>query len=406
MAKIGAWLIGARGTLASTAVVGARAIAHNLVSSGGLVTELPEIAALPLARFEEIVFGGWDVTSQPVLERARTMAGDDRAFPGGLVAALEDDLLAADAHVRPGVIDPAVGASRGRRPARARRGKESLEAVVKRLGEDLERFRSDHKLDTVIVVNVASTEAPIDLSPAHERLEGLDDLIHDDRAEAFRPSMLYAYAALAGGCPYVNFTPSSGIDSPGLQQLGRKQGVPFFGSDGKTGETLVKTVLAPLFRCRNLEVLSWDGYNILGGGDGEVLSDALNRESKLRSKSGVLSPILGYRPQSRVSIDYVPALGNWKTAWDHILFRGFLGTKMTAQIIWQGCDAILAAPLVLDLVRLAEYAHRRGESGPMPHLACFFKKPMGVPVHSFTEQFDALLQYVDRHRAAFRPVRG
>jgi myo-inositol-1-phosphate synthase len=98
-----------------------------------------------------------------------------------------------------------------------------------------------------------------------------------------------------------------------------------------------------------------------------------------------------------VAIEYVPSLGNWKTAWDHIHFQGFLGTRMTAQFIWQGCDAILAAPLVLDLIRLTEFAHRRGESGPMPHLACFFKNPMGVADHMFSDQFHALLDYVDRH---------
>jgi myo-inositol-1-phosphate synthase len=404
MSRIGAWLIGARGTLAATAVVGARAIAHGLVGPGGLVTELPEIAGLTLVGLDELVFGGWDVTSDTVLDRARALAVDDRAVPGGLVAALEDDLLAVDTRIRPGVVDQAAQ-GRGARRARGR-PREALPAVVERLQSDLEQFQAEHRLDTVVVVNVASTEPPMELGPEHERLDSLCDLIHGDRAEAFRPSMLYAYAALSGGFPYVNFTPSAGIDALGLQQLGRKQAVPFFGSDGKTGETLVKTVLAPLFRCRNLEVLSWDGYNILGGGDGAVLGNPLPRESKLRSKAGVLAPILGYRPHTSVSIDYVPPLGNWKTAWDHILFRGFLGTKMTAQIIWQGCDAILAAPLVLDLIRLAEHAHRRGESGPMAHLACFFKKPMGVPVQSFTEQFDALLEYVDRHRATFRPRRG
>jgi myo-inositol-1-phosphate synthase len=405
MGKIGAWLIGARGSLASTAVIGARAIAHDLAGSNGLVTALPEIAALPLVGMDDIVFGGWDVVSDPILHKARVLAHDDTAIPPGLVAALEDDLLAVDMRVRPGVLDhaPRSGSS-ALRAARGRR--ETLAGTLKRLGEDLEQFRADHALETVVVVNVASTEPPLELGAEHDRLDGLDRLIHADRRAAFRPSMLYAYAALAHGFPYVNFTPSIGVEPPALQQLGRKQGVPFYGCDGKTGETLVKTVLAPLFRCRNLEVLSWDGFNILGGGDGEVLSHSRHRESKLRSKSNVLAPTLGYRPQGKVSIDYVPALGNWKTAWDHILFRGFLGTKMTAQFIWQGCDSILAAPLVLDLIRLAEYAHRRGESGQMTQLACFFKKPMGVEVHSFMAQFETLLEYVERHRATFGVRRG
>jgi myo-inositol-1-phosphate synthase len=215
--------------------------------------------------------------------------------------------------------------------------------------------------------------------------------------------MLYAYAALERGYPYINFTPSLGISPPALQELGHKHHVPFFGSDGKTGETLMKTVLAPLFRYRNLEVMSWEGFNILGGGDGRVLDDPRHKRAKVRSKSGVLASSLGYAPHSRVSIEYVPSMGNWKTAWDYIHFRGFLGTKMTAQFIWEGCDSILAAPLVLDLVRLTEFAHRKGEAGPMAHLACFFKDPMGVPIHAFTEQFRLLVDYAERH---LRPPRN
>jgi len=398
MTKIGAWLIGARGSLASTVLVGARAITHGLSGPGGLVTELPDVAALPLAGLEQLVFGGWDVGSTPILERARRMALEDRALPEGLVAALEDDLRAAELRVRPGVIEGRGPVTRGLNGARAARQIEPLAAAIEQLEADLDRFRAEHRLDTIIVVNVASTEPHITLTPEHDSLEGIQRLIHLERRASFTPSMLYAYVALERGFPYVNFTPSLGIMPRGLQELGVKHGVPFYGSDGKTGETLMKTVLAPLFRCRNLEVMSWDGFNILGGGDGRVLSDPRHKQSKIRSKSGVLASSLGYAPPGKVSIDYVPSLGNWNTAWDHIHFKGFLGTKMSAQFIWQGCDSILAAPLVLDLIRLTEFAHRRGESGPMVHLASFFKNPLDVKVHGFTDQFAMLLDYVEGHR--------
>ncbi len=405
MNKIGAWLIGARGTLASTAVVGARAIVHGLADGGGLVTELPELSPLPLVGLDQIVFGGWDVGSRTILEQARTLANEDRALPPGLVAAIEDDLKAADLRVRDGFFDNGGPATRSLKRTVMGRRRETLSAAVARLGDDLDRFRADHRLDTIVVVNVASTEPTIPLDGDHERIESLQRLIHLDRRIRFTPSMIYAYAALDRGYPYVNFTPSLGITATGLQQLGRKNHVPFFGCDGKTGETLMKTVLAPLFRCRNLEVMSWDGFNILGGGDGHVLSDPRHKQTKLRSKAGVLPATLGYTPHAKVAIEYVPSLGNWKTAWDHIHFRGFLGTKMSAQFIWQGCDAILAAPLVLDLIRLTEFAQRRGEAGPMPHLACFFKSPMGVTEHAFSHQFEALLEYVDKHRVKPGPSR-
>jgi myo-inositol-1-phosphate synthase len=397
MGMIGVWLVGAQGSLASTVVVGARAIARGLAQGTGLVTELPELAALPLTGLDRLVFGGWDIAPSGLLARARTMAHEDRAVPPGLVDTLTDDLVEVERRVRPGFLDGGGPATTAMASQAFIRRKETLAAAVERMGDDLESFRREHRLETVIVVNVASTEPPIPLGAEHQRLEAFRRLVQDNRRRSVTPSMLYAYTAIGRGFPYVNFTPSLGIAPPALQELAVKHHVPFYGSDGKTGETLMKTVLAPLFLYRNLEVLSWEGFNILGGGDGRVLSDPRHKRSKVLTKGGVLASILGRAPHAGVAIEYVPSLGNWKTAWDYIHFRGFLGTKMAAQFIWEGCDSILAAPLVLDLVRLTEFAQRKGEAGPMPHLACFFKDPMGVAVHAFPEQMRMLLEYAERH---------
>src|SRR5207247_408584 len=226
--------------------------------------------------------------------------------------------------------------------------------AVERLGDDLDRVRYQERLDTVIVVNVASTEPPLELTRDHERLDRFRRVIQQDRRALVTPSMIYAYAALDRGFSYVNFTPSVGIAVPALQELALKHHVPFYGSDGKTGETLVKTVLAPMFRCRNLEVLAWEGFNILGGGDGRVLADPRHKRSKVRSKAGVLGAALGYTPHSTVGIEYVPSLGHWKTAWGFVHFRGFLGPKMSVLLIWQGCDARAGAPEIRGLE--AEFA--------------------------------------------------
>ena len=400
--RIGVWLVGAQGSLASTVILGARAIARDRAGRAGLVTELPEIAALPLVGMGSLVFGGWDIAPTGLLARARGMAHDDRAVDAGLVEALADELREVEARVRPGFLEgsgPAARALavRGFLPAR-----EPLAAAALRLGDDLDAFRAQQKLETIVVVNLASTEPPVAIGKDHGRLEGFQRLLQRNRQDRISPSMLYAFAALERGFPYVNFTPSPGVVPPALQELGHKHHAPFYGRDGKTGETLVKTVLAPLFRYRNLEVLSWEGFNILGGGDGRVLKDPRHKRSKVRSKAGVLDRILGYAPHADVAIEFVPSLGNWKTAWDYIHFRGFLGTKMSMQFVWQGCDSILAAPLVLDLVRLTEFARRTGEAGPMAHLACFFKDPMGVPTHSFVDQFRLLVDYVARHAKASR----
>jgi myo-inositol-1-phosphate synthase len=201
------------------------------------------------------------------------------------------------------------------------------------------------------------------------------------------------------GMPFVHFTPSNSALTPAIEELFAQSGAPFMGCDGKTGETLVKSALAPMFKYRNLRVRTWQGYNILGDRDGRVLSNSENKKSKVDSKDSLLPSILGYPLHTHVGIDYVPSLHDLKTAWDFVHFEGFLGFKMALQFIWQGCDAILAAPLVLDLVRFADLAAARGESGPMPHLACFFKRPLGVDEHDLHRQWNMLGEYLDRVRA-------
>jgi myo-inositol-1-phosphate synthase len=246
------------------------------------------------------------------------------------------------------------------------------------------------------VVNLASTEPLLELQECHLDLAAFDACLNREGNLVTRASTIYAYAAIQAGYSYVNFTPSIGALFPAMVQLAEREGVPVMGNDGKTGETLVKSALAPMFTCRNLEILSWEGFNILGNMDGRVLDHPQNKESKIQSKDGVLSKILGYSPHSRVHIDYVPSLCDQKTAWDFIHFKGFLGAKMSLQFVWQGYDSLLAAPLILDLVRLADLAKRRGEAGLMPHLAGYFKDPLGVNEHRFYEQMRILLDYAEQ----------
>jgi myo-inositol-1-phosphate synthase len=218
----------------------------------------------------------------------------------------------------------------------------------------------------------------------------------DGRQCPLRASSLYAIAAFELGMPYINFTPSLGASLPAIQELAVLRGTCHAGQDGKTGETLLKSVLAPMFAARNLEVLSWVGHNIFGNLDGQVLDDPANKAAKMKSKDELIGQILGYDPQTLVSIEYIRSLGDWKTAWDHIHFRGFLGTPMTLQLTWQGCDSLLAAPLVLDLVRFVEKGHRLGEVGVLSHLASFFKQPLGIAEHDFSRQFSLLCDWATR----------
>ena len=245
-------------------------------------------------------------------------------------------------------------------------------------------------------MNLASTEPPVPDSPAHHSLAAFEAALDADDASAVSASVLYAYAAMRAGCAYVNFTPSRGPRVAALGELAHARRVPYCGSDGKTGETLVKTALAPMFVQRNLRVLAWLGYNLLGNSDGRVLADPAARESKLASKGNVLPAILGYSPDTKVGIEYVPSLTDWKTAWDFIHFEGFLGTRMAMQFTWQGCDSLLAAPLVLDLARFVELSHRGGETGVLSHLGSFFKRPLGLDNHAFEHQLTLLDDWAAR----------
>ncbi|TPW14105.1 MAG: myo-inositol-1-phosphate synthase, partial [Halothiobacillaceae bacterium] len=262
--------------------------------------------------------------------------------------------------------------------------------LIEQLRAAIRDFKLKHQLDHVVVVNLASAEAVPDVGARHNTLSDFEQLLSENHKALVTPSMAAAYAALREGCSYINFTPSPGAAIPGLLELAKQQKLPHYGNDGKTGETLVKTTLAPMFAMRNLHVMSWEGFNMLGNGDGKTLNNPDNRQAKLENKTRVLDNILGYSPHSDVAINYVPSLGDWKTAWDLIHFKGFLDVPMTLQFTWQGCDSILAAPLVLDMVRFAEYAYRQHEVGPMHHLACFFKNPIEVEDMSLFVQFEAL----------------
>ena len=192
MGMIGVWLVGAQGSLASTVVVGARAIARGLAEGTGLVTELPELRALSLVGMDTLVFGGWDIAPRGLVARAENMTAEDRALPPGLVERLRDDLEAVEARVRPGYLEGSGPATRAFAKRAFVKRRESLAAGVDRLGRDLDQFRTEHRLDTVIVVNLASTEPPIPLGRDHERLEAFRRLIQDDRRASVTPSMLYA----------------------------------------------------------------------------------------------------------------------------------------------------------------------------------------------------------------------
>ncbi len=393
--RTGVWLIGARGNVAAVSMVGAKAVANGLTDTTGMVTAGEPVSTLELPAVDSLVFSGHDIRTQSVVETARAASESGGVPPASTIEAVEDDLQAIDDRIETGTAMN-CGQAVGNLASEDTPAEQTVPDLVAAIRADYESFVADHSLDRLIVVNVASTEPLINEPERYDTVDAIRSAIDNNNRE-LPASVLYAYAALDSGHPYVNFTPSTGSNLGGLCELARERGVPHMGQDAKTGETLVKSALAPMFAGRNLRVLSWEGHNILGNTDGLVLADAATKAGKVKSKDGLLSEILGYETQSRVRIDYTPSLGDRKTAWDHIHFEGFLGTEMKLQFTWEGSDSALAAPLVLDLVRLIAHADAQGESGLQPQLAAFFKSPMAYETHDFSRQHEQLRNYAHQY---------
>ncbi len=394
--KTGAWLIGARGSISATVMIGAFALRKNCIPATGMVTESAPFVGLDLLPIQDLVFGGCDIRQESMVDSAHRAMGEGIAIDSESFTAILPDLAGVDLNISPGtarncgsMIENLAGDGQPKAT--------TLPEELREIRGQLQAFKEKNGLDTVVVVNLASTEPPLPLASYHRHADEFEKNFHTPGFNDVQASTLYAYAAILEECPYINFTPSNGALIPALIELAAEKKVPVMGSDGKTGETLVKSALAPMFLSRNLKILSWEGVNMLGNMDGKVLNDPQNCESKLKSKDKVLHKIMGYSPHSKVHIHYVPSLSDQKTAWDFIHFQGFLGAKMSLQFTWQGYDSVLAAPLVLDLLRLAEFAKRRGEGGLMPQLASFFKSPIDVEEYRHEAQYEMLLRYAAGH---------
>ncbi|MET0131972.1 MAG: inositol-3-phosphate synthase [Kibdelosporangium sp.] len=375
--RCGLWLMGARGSVATTAVTGLLALRAGLIKPVGCVTERLEMDHSVLPAWDDLVVGGHDIVSIPLDKRAEQLAASG-LIPHSVFTAVADGLRAVDAELRCG-YHPVTHTG-------------PLADAVARLAADITEFRERNNLASVVVVNVTSTEPPVPELAEHQDYELLVEALNDPRRTVLPPSSVGALAALTADAPYVDFTPSPGIKLPALLEYARRKGLPYAGSDGKTGETLLRTVLAPMFTARALDIKSWAGTNLLGGGDGANLADPQQARGKLESKARGLAQLIG-EVTAPLHIDNVPDLAERKVAWDYVSFEGFLGAKMSLQFTWDGYDSALAAPLVLDLARLVSAAHAAGQSGVLTELAFFFKDPLGTDEHRFAEQTRMLARW-------------
>ncbi len=395
--RIGLWLIGAKGGVATTVMTGLAALARGLVEPIGLITETEPFHALNLIDWSDIVIGGHDIRDGSLLDEARRMWTVSRAISPGVLESVTPDLIDIETRLRPGTVLASGSSIEAIASLPKSKVAKTPRSTIDQIRTDILDFAETNDVERVVVVNLASTEPPWS-SPIPDNFDELSSLLeHASDSSPLPTSSLYAIAAFEANAAYINFTPSTGATPQALNSLAQQRGLPHAGCDGKTGETLLKSVLAPMFRDRNLNVMSWVGHNIFGNLDGKILDDPSNKAAKVKSKDHLLANLLPSTPQTLVSIEFIKSLGDWKTAWDHIHFEGFLGTPMTMQFTWQGCDSILAAPLVIDLIRLVDRARLAGEAGSLPWLASFFKSPLNCHEQGFAAQMTMLHDWVDKH---------
>lgn len=301
------WLIGMYGAVATTTAAGAMALKKGIIDTNGLVTELPEFKGIEqYADIKDIAFGGHEIRDldKSLMEATQEHLELNEHFPLKIFEQIKDDLGQFRAE-KGTALNCGSGLKEFENVKTLEQDGLSLREIVSKIMKDLEEFADE---DTV-VINVASTEpVPEFKEEYHGSLEGFERMIEEDKKEYATASMLYAYAALKLGIPYGNFTPSAGSSIPALKELAEKNGVPHAGNDGKTGETYMKTTIAPGFLYRNLKILGWMSYNVLGDYDGMVLNHKDNKESKIISKDSTLYKLLGYSPYTITEINFFPTL--------------------------------------------------------------------------------------------------
>jgi myo-inositol-1-phosphate synthase len=388
--RVGIAVIGLNGAVATTAAAGIAMIRAGSNDLSGLPLASRDVEGM--AAYRDLHFGGWDLSHDDLATAA---------LKHGVLT--ESDLANGAASLSDMRPWPAVGSTDfcANIDGANKIAAPGHRAAVKHIQDDLARFKSEQDLDRVVMINLASTERKADLdADALSSVEGFERGLDSDDV-AISPAMLYAYAAIASDTPYANFTPSVAADVAPLAELASQRGVPIAGKDGKTGQTLLKTVIAPALRDRALHVDGWFSTNILGNSDGLALDDPKSLASKVDTKKSVLDQILGYPVEDHIiMIHYYKPRGDNKEAWDNIDLTGFLGQKMQLKLNFLCKDSVLAAPLAIEIARCLALAQTRGDGGVQDQMGIFFKMPQtadgGEPIHAFGEQQLILDTWLDR----------
>ena len=412
--KLGVLLVGL-GAVSTTFIAGVEAIKKGLAEPIGSLTQMGTIRLgrrtdnrvpaikdfVPLAKLDDLVFGAWDIFPDSAFEAA-THAG-----------VLEKDLLAKlrkplqkikpmKAVFDQNYVKRLTGTN-------VKKGKNKLQ-LARQLIDEIADFKKKNKCDRLVMIWAASTEIFMKPHAVHRNLKSFEQAMRENH-KAIPPSMIYAYAALKSGIPFANGAPNLTVDVPALMDLANQEGSPVCGKDFKTGQTLMKTILAPGLKARMLGLDGWYSTNILGNRDGEVLDDPESFKTKEESKLSVLEYILQpdvypklYKDFSHVvRINYYPPRGDNKEGWDNIDIFGWLGYKMQIKIDFLCRDSILAAPIVLDLALFLDLAQRTGMKGVQEWLSFYFKSPMTAP--GLYPEHDVFIQLM-KLKNTLRHLRG
>ena len=384
--KLGVLLVGL-GAVSTTFVAGVEAIKRDISKPIGSLTQMGTIRLgkrtdnnvpkikdfVPLTSLDDIVFGAWDIF-------------EENAYDAAMNAGVLDKDLLNQVSEQLSSLKPMKAVFDNRFVKRlngenVKTGKNKME-LAEQLIAELAEFKQANNCDRLVMVWAASTEIYIEPSDIHQNLEAFEKALYDSH-ENIAPSMIYAYAAIKSGVPFANGAPNLTVDIPVLTKLAEDEGVPICGKDFKTGQTLMKTIIAPGLKSRSLGLEGWFSTNILGNRDGEVLDDPASFKTKEASKLSVLEHIL--QPDVNpdlygdfthvVRINYYPPRGDNKEGWDNIDIVGWLGYKMQIKIDFLCRDSILAAPLVLDLALFMDLASRANMGGIQEWLSFYFKAP-------------------------------
>ena len=407
--RLGVLVVGLSGAVSTTFIIGTLAARKGLAKPIGSITQLSYLKVgkgdgqreglikelVPLANLDQLVFGGWDIFPDSVY---------DGAVHAQVLNEKDINLVADEARaIRPmkGCFDPDfITRLNG---TWVKDNAATKWELMEQLRADIRQFKADNKCDRIVVIWAASTEAYLPMGDVHMSLAAFEAEMKKPGTKLVAPSMCYAYAAMMEGAPFINGAPALTVDFPAMWELADKTDCPICGKDYKSGQTMMKTVLAPAFHTRMLGLAGWFSTNILGNRDGEVLDDPASFKTKEVSKLSVIDSIL--EPEKypdlygdvyhKVRINYYPPRNDNKEAWDNIDIFGWMGYPMQIKVNFLCRDSILAAPLALDLVLLADLAKRCGMKGIQKWLSFYFKSPMHkldeVPVHSLFEQ-DAMFR--------------